>query len=343
MGAQTRGGIRPGPHNDITDVPGINVGQASDHAVQTGVSVILPETAMVCAGDVRGGGPGTRETDLLQPDTLVQTADAVVLSGGSSYGLGAADGVTAWLGAQGRGFQLVNNPKIPPSPIVPSAILYDLANGGDKDWGRTPPYAALAQSACEAASANAVALGRAGAGYGARAGNTAGGIGGASYVDDEGLAIGALIAVNSFGSAKMPGSDVFWAWPFEQEGEFGGKRPAADWRPTADLPPDTKLAAAARANTTIGVIAVNANLTQSDAQRIAIMAQDGLARAIRPVHAPTDGDAIFVLATGKGPEPTPLHLTRLGLLAADCAARAIARGVYEAERQTAQRPDAGAT
>ena len=336
MGASHKNTIRPGPNNDITDVPGIFVGQAEDKTVQTGVSVILPQNAMVCAADVRGGGPGTRETDLLHPDTMVQTADAVVLSGGSSYGLGAADGVAAWLGAQGRGFQLIKRPGVPPSPITPAAILYDLANGGDKDWGLTPPYPALGQAACEAASDKQVALGAAGAGFGARAGDTVGGLGGASYIDDDGLAVGALIAVNSFGSVKMPGSDVFWAWPFEEGGEFGGRRPDQDWRPMADIPPDTKLAAAARANTTIGVIAVRAKLTQADARRVAIMAQDGLARAIRPAHAPSDGDTLFVLATGEGPETNPLLLTRLGLIAGDCAARAIARGVYEAERQQQQ-------
>ncbi|MEQ8936871.1 MAG: P1 family peptidase, partial [Amphiplicatus sp.] len=148
------------------------------------------------------------------------------------------------------------------------------------------------------------------------------------------LAIGALIAVNSFGSVKMPGSNAFWAWPFEEGGEFGGQRPDPNWRSVADLPPDTKLAAAqARANTTIGVVATSAPLTQADARRLAIMAQAGLARAIRPVHGPTDGDAVFVLATGEEKPSDPLALTRIGLLAADCVARAVARAVFEAERQ----------
>ncbi|MEL7491864.1 MAG: P1 family peptidase [Pseudomonadota bacterium] len=324
---------KPGPKNDITDVPGVKVGQAHDRAVKTGVTIVMPDKPAICACDVRGGGPGTRETDLLAPSTLVDTADAVVLSGGSSYGLGAADAAAAWLGARGRGFQLVPAPGTPPSPIVPAAILYDLANGGDKAWGENPPYADLARAACEQIG-GAVEQGAAGAGFGAGAGDGPGGIGSASYVTGDGIAVGALIAVNSFGSVKMPGSDVFWAWPFEEGNEFGGRRPAPDWRPAADLPPDTKLAAPARANTTIGVIAVAADLTQADAQRLAIMAQDGLARAIRPIHGPTDGDALFVLATGGAPCADPLTLTRLGLLAADCAARAVARGVFEAERET---------
>ncbi len=323
---------KPGPKNDITDVPGIAVGQSEDASVNTGVTVVLPESARVCACDVRGGGPGTRETDLLNPSTLVDKADAVVLSGGSSYGLGAADGVTAWLGGvRKQGFSLVQAPGVPPSPIVPAAILYDLANDGDKNWGEMAPYRQLGRRACECAGAPLL-QGRAGAGFGALAGDGVGGLGSASYVSADGLAIGALVAVNSFGSVKMPGTNAFWAWAWEEGTEFGGRRPDPKWRPVADMPPDTKLGAAApRQNTTIGVVAVSASLTQAQAQRIAVMAQDGIARAIRPVHGPTDGDALFVLANNDGPTPDPMMLTRIGLLAADCVARAIARGVFEAE------------
>ncbi len=325
---------RKGPRNDLTDVPGLRVGAAADVRVRTGVTVVIPEKPAICAGDIRGGGPGTRETDLLDPSTLVERADAIVLAGGSSYGLAAADGAATFLGAQGRGFQLVKIAGVPPSPIVPAAILCDVANGGDKAWGLEPPYRKLALAACESAASSPLRLGRSGAGFGASAGAGPGGLGSASYVTAEGFAVAALVAVNSFGSPKMPGSDVFWAWALEEDDEFGGKRPPAAWRAVADLPPDTKLAAAApRANTTIGVVAVSAALTQAEARRIAIMAQDGIARAVRPAHGPTDGDALFVLATGEGPSPDPLVLTRLGLLAADCVARAIARGVYEAERQ----------
>lgn len=324
-----------GPRNDITDVPGLRVGSAQDARVRTGVTVILPDAPAIVAGDVRGGGPGTRETDLLDPSTLVDRADAVVLAGGSSYGLGAADGVAAWLGARGRGFRLANRDGVPPSPIVPAAILYDLANGGDKNWGEEPPYRRLGIDAVTLATGAPVALGRHGAGAGAMAGAEKGGLGSASYMTDDGFIIGALIAVNSFGSVRRPGSQVFWAAPFELDDEFGGAAVnGARVAAAADLPPDTKLAAAAaRANTTIGAVAVNANLTQAEARRLAIMAQDGLARAIRPAHGPTDGDVLFALATGAAPASDPLTLTRLGLIAADCVARAIARAVYESARQ----------
>ena len=327
-----------GPRNDITDVPGIRVGQSHDARVKTGVTVIVPEAPAIVAGDVRGGGPGTRETDLLDPSTLVDRADAIVLSGGSSYGLGAADGVAAWLGARGRGFQLSARPGVPRSPIVPAAILYDLANGGDKSWADDPPYRKLGLAAAEAANGAPVSLGRAGAGFGAMAGAEAGGLGSASYVTDDGLIVGALAAVNSFGSVRRPGSRAFWARPFEIGDEFGGgSQEASDEASVADWPPDTKTAAAVpRANTTIGAVAVNAVLTQAETKRLAIMAQDGLARAIRPAHGPTDGDVIFALSLGPRSAGDPLSLARLGLIAADCLARAIARAVYEASRLQSQ-------
>jgi L-aminopeptidase/D-esterase-like protein len=317
-----------GRNNDITDVPGVRVGQAEAPDVRTGVTVILPDAPAVIAGDVRGGGPGTRETDLLDPATLVERADAVVLAGGSSYGLAAADGVAAWLGAQGRGFRLTDSAGVPASPIVVAAILYDLANGGDKQWGEDPPYARLGREAA-ARAGEPLRQGRAGAGYGARAGTAAGGVGSASYATDDGLIVGALMAVNSFGSVRAPDGG-FWAAPFELDGEFGGRGPAGR-TPAADLPPDAKRAAP-RANTTIGAVAVNAALDPAAARRVAIMAQTGLARAIRPAHGPTDGDVIFVLATGGAAVDGPLALTRLGSIAADCVARAIARAVYEAAR-----------
>jgi L-aminopeptidase/D-esterase-like protein len=323
-----------GPRNDITDVPGVKVGQAHDARARTGVTVILPDAPAIVAGDVRGGGPGTRETDLLDPSTLVDRADAIVLAGGSSYGLGAADGVAAWLGARGRGFRLAARNGVPPSPIVPAAILYDLANGGDKNWGEDPPYRKLGMEAAALSAGGPVALGRAGAGYGATAGAEAGGLGSASFITDDGFIVGALVAVNSFGSVRRPGSRAFWAAPFELGGEFGGAVSISPGESgVADWPPDTKLGAAApRANTTIGAVAVNATLTQAEARRLAIMAQDGLARAIRPAHGPTDGDALFAFAMGLRPASNPLTLTRLGLIAADCVARAIARAVHEAAR-----------
>src|SRR5471032_2383168 len=189
----------PGPLNLITDVPGLLVGQAMDAAARTGVTVILTDERAVCAVDVRGGGPGTRETDILAAETLVEAVDAVVLSGGSVYGLAAADGVAAWLGARGRGFGLVERPGVPKSPIVPAAILYDLANGGDKAWGLEPPYRVLGIAAVEAAGRR-FALGSVGAGAGATAGALKGGLGSASVVSADGYSVGALAAVNSFGA-----------------------------------------------------------------------------------------------------------------------------------------------
>lgn len=322
---------RPGPRNLITDVPGIAVGQAQDERVRTGVTVILPDAPAVCACDVRGGGPGTRETDALNADTLVDAVDAVVLSGGSSWGLAAGDGAAAWLGARGRGFAFAKRPGVPPSPMVPAAILYDLANGGDKDWGQEPPYRALALEAISAAGAD-FQLGTAGAGYGAMAGTLKGGTGSASVVTGDGLTVGAVVAVNSFGSVTAGDGRTFFAAPYEIDGEFGGLGPAGLTAAPDDWGQSRLSTALPRANTTIACVATDVALTPAQARRVAIMAQDGLSRAIRPVHAPTDGDVVFVLSTGRQPlpEPGPLALARLGGLAADTLSRAVARGVHEA-------------
>lgn len=320
----------PGESNSLTDVSGIKVGQSGDERSKTGVTVILPDERAVCAVDVRGGGPGTRETDALAAHTLVDAVDAVVLSGGSSYGLAAADGVAAALGARGRGYGLINQPGVPKSPIVPAAILYDLSNGGDKDWGDEPPYRALGRSALDAVSSS-IEIGPFGAGLGARAGQFVGGTGSASYVTEDGVTIAALVCVNSFGSVTVPGADdVYWAWPFEQDGEFGGARPALDQAVAGEDWGAAKLNPGARENTTIACIATDAALTPAQAQRLAIMAQDGLARSIRPVHTPYDGDVVFALSTARRalPDPSDLALARLGNLAADCLARAVARGVH---------------
>jgi len=335
---------RPGPHNLITDVGGLTVGHAEDTAVQTGVTVIRPNARAVAAVAVAGGGPGTRETDALAADTLVEAVDAIVLSGGSVYGLGAADGVTAALGASGHGFGLINIPGVPVSPIVPAAILYDLANGGDKAWGEAPPYRDLGMRALKACSVTP-SLGRVGAGYGARAGGGPGGLGSASVVTHDGLCVGALAAVNSHGSVRMPGSEVFWAWPFEQDiphagWEFGGARSQPghafdldDWGSAKSNPGMNGAAPPAsggRTNTTLGCVAVNVALTPAEAQRVAKMALAGIARAIRPAFAPFDGDVVFCLSTGQVnlAVPRPFLLARLGELAASSLARAIARGVH---------------
>jgi L-aminopeptidase/D-esterase-like protein len=319
--------MRPGPRNLITDVAGLTVGQAEDAKARTGVTVILPDDRAVAGVDVRGGGPGTRETDALAADTLVEAVDAVVLAGGSVYGLAAADAVTAWLGARGRGFHLA--PTAPPAPIVPAAILYDLANGGDKRWAQTPPYRDLGLAAVKVADLD-FALGSVGAGCGAMAGRLKGGVGSASIEADD-FTVGALAAVNSFGSVVRPGGRAFWAAPFEIDDEFG----ALDEATARVAPGDwghAKREARARESTTLGVVATDADLTPAELRRLAVMAQDGFARAIRPVHTPFDGDVVFTLATGHRPLPEPrsVSLTRLGALAADCLARAVARGVFEA-------------
>jgi L-aminopeptidase/D-esterase-like protein len=325
---------KPGSRNLITDVPGIRVGQAEDAGVRSGVTVILPDRMCVCAVAVAGGGPGTRETDLLDGGRLVGAADAICLAGGSAFGLATADGVMAGLKAEGRGFALVPRPGVPATPIVPAAILYDLANGGNKEWGETSPYAALGRRAFDAAS-DTFRLGRAGAGTGGRAGLAPGGTGSASIVTSDGFTVGALAAVNSFGSVRMPGSEAFWAWPYEIAGEFGGARPdtsaafdAEDWGAAKSNP-------SPRENTTIACIATDAELTRDECERVSQMALAGMARAIRPVFAPTDGDVVFVMSTARRALDTPraLQVARLGELAAGTLARSIARGVFEAERQ----------
>lgn len=322
---------RPGARNLITDVPGIRIGQSQDTRVRTGVTVILPDEAALAAVDVRGGGPGTRETDALSEGNLVHQAHAVVLSGGSVYGLAAADGVCAWLGAQGRGYGMPGRPaSTPPSPIVPAAILFDITNGGDKAWGLDPPYRRLGLEAVQAAG-ETFELGTAGAGYGARAGGLKGGLGSASVVSADGYTCGAIVAVNAAGSATAPGARQFWAAPLEMNREFGGLG-ADRLRALPDEWGPAKAELAARENTTIACVATDAMLEPGEIRRIAVMAQDGLARALRPIHMPFDGDVVFALSTQRRPVTGDRAFTvgRLGALCADTLARAIARGVYEA-------------
>jgi len=323
--------VRPGLRNLITDVQGVRVGNAEDHKVRTGVTVIMADRLSTAVVDVRGGAPGTRDTEALDPVSLDGGADAIVLSGGSVFGLDTPAGVTSYLREQGRGFAF--GPGGPRMPIVPGAILFDLVNGGEKNWGEETPYRKLGLSAAKSAGED-FPLGNVGAGLGARAGVYKGGLGSASAVTDDGFTIGAIAAVNSVGSPLIPGTDVFWAFPFEQKQEFGGRRLKGD-EPDLDLdlPRDMKGAPQPKANTTISVVALDADVTQIELKRIAIMAADGFARALRPVHAPTDGDIVFGIATGKTRLGEPRHrdVMRLGMIAADCLARAIARGVYEAE------------
>jgi len=333
--------LKPGPRNLITDVDGILVGNTEDAGLRSGVSVVLGERPFVASVDVRGGGPGTRDTDLLDPSCRVDQIDAICLSGGSAYSLSAADGVMRWMRERGRGLA-VGSAVV---PIVPTAILFDLLNGGDKDWD-WPPYRDLAYQATGRAGRD-FALGNAGAGLGAKAGDLKGGLGSASAVDPvSGLQVGALVAVNARGYTTMGDMPQFWAWALEQNGEFGGLAPPkhglelAVSHDRSDLTHDPADLARSdpRANTTIAVVATNARLDKASAQRMAVMAQDGLARSIRPVHTPQDGDTVFAVATGTHDlGMDPLALGELGTLAADCLARAVARGVYNAKTLGAAR------
>ncbi|MCE8418620.1 P1 family peptidase [Rhodovulum sulfidophilum] len=310
--------MRPGPRNLVTDVAGLRVGQAGDARVKTGVTVLLGDAPFVAGVHVMGGAPGTRETDLLAPDRLVQEVDALVLSGGSAFGLDAAAGVTEGLRAMGRGFEVAGQRV----PIVPGAILFDLANGGDKDWDEAP-YRALGRAALAAASEE-IELGSAGAGLGATTADLKGGLGSASLVLDSGITVGALVAVNALGSAVMGGGPEFWAAPFEMGTEFGG-RGVGRHDPCAEPRPE----AAPGQSTTIAIVATDAALTQAQATRMAVAAHDGMARALVPSHTPFDGDLVFAAATGAKPLPGDgFETLRLGHAAAICLARAIARGVY---------------
>jgi L-aminopeptidase/D-esterase-like protein len=308
--------------NLITDVPGLRVGHAHDARLGSGATAIVFDRPAVAAIDVRGGAPGTRETDLLDPGMLVEHIDAIALSGGSAFGLEAASGVQAWLREQGRGFA-VGPARV---PIVPGAILFDLTHAGDKAWGRFPPYRDLGYAAAAAAGLD-VALGSVGAGLGATTRSLKGGIGSASALVD-GITIGALAAVNAAGSVVVGDGPWFWAAPFEVGKEFGG-RGFPSPLPAGALEPHTK--GAVRQNTTLVVVATDAGLTKSQAKRIAVMAQDGLAQAIFPVHTPIDGDIVFAAATGRRPlADPPRGLIRIGAVAMQVVARAIARAVYEA-------------
>jgi L-aminopeptidase/D-esterase-like protein len=309
--------------NLITDIPSVRIGHAGDGKLCSGVTVILFDQPVVASVDVRGGGPGTRETALLDPAQTLQGIDAIVLSGGSAFGLDAASGVQAYLREQGRGF-VVREARV---PIVPAAVLFDLLSGGDKNWGHYPPYRELAFEATKNASAD-VALGSVGAGLGATTVNLKGGIGSASTYSSEGFTIGAIVVINAAGSVTIGNSPHFWAASFEQNGEFGGYGWPAEF-PTDALTFRSK--GNPGENTTLAVVVTDAKLDKAQAKRLAIMAQSGLSRAIYPVHTPLDGDIVFAAAIGKKELRDPIYsLSEIGTLAANVLARAIARGVYEA-------------
>lgn len=309
--------------NLITDIPGLRVGHAGDAKLGSGSTAVIFDKAVVASVDVRGGGPGTRETALLDPAQTVDGIDAIVLSGGSAFGLDAASGVQAFLREQGRGFA-VREARV---PIVPGAILFDLLSGGDKEWGRYPPYREFGYEAAKIAGAG-VALGSIGAGLGATTVNLKGGIGSASTTTMGGLTVGALVAVNTAGSVIIGDGPHFWASPFEQNKEFGGRGWPQSFPPNALA---LRSKGGPRQNTTLAVIATDAKLTKAQCKRLAVMAQTGMARAIYPVHTPLDGDIVFAVAMGDRPLPDPVFpLSELGMVAANVLARAIARGVYEA-------------
>jgi len=292
-------------------LPGLRVGHAHCPVAMTGVTVLVPDAPMVMAADVRGGGPGTRETDALEPSTLVERVHGLVLAGGSVFGLAAADALVLELARQGRGLAIGAGDGALWVPVVPAAILFDLANGGDKSWARAgggePPYARLAREAFVAAG-DVVGEGRVGAGFGARAGSRAGGVGVASVALDGGGNVAVLMAVNSFGEVL--------------DGEPPGEGPVP-------MPKRQTGAQLSAASTCIGAIVTDVPLTRPAAKRLAMMAHDGLARCVRPIHTPFDGDALFAMSlSAETPARVdPVLLAELGTRAADCVVRAVRRAV----------------
>ncbi|BCH63937.1 hypothetical protein RvVAT039_11530 [Agrobacterium vitis] len=317
--------MKPGPLNLLTDVTGLSVGHATDLALGSGVTVIVFDQPATASGSVLGGAPGGRETGLLDPAlSMVSQVNALVLSGGSAFGLDAAGGVQAGLRQLGQGFP-VGDMNV---PIVPQAILMDLLNRGNKDWGLHSPYREMGYEAFQARSTGRFALGTIGAGTGATTATVKGGLGSASAVSASGHTVAALVAVNALGSATIGSSRHFWAAPFEQDGEFGGLG-----MPSSFSPDDSALRLKGRdpIATTIGVIVTDAELTKAECHRLSIMAHDGLARALLPAHLPADGDTVFAAATGAKPLPDLASFMDLCHLATLTMARAIARGVYEAQ------------
>ncbi|MBN9333742.1 P1 family peptidase [Devosia sp.] len=313
----------PGPRNLITDIAGLKVGNAQDSHIKTGVTVLTADKPFLVSVDVMGGSPGTRETDLLAPDKLVEDIDALVLSGGSAFGLDAATGVVDALRRQGRGFR-VGQATI---PIVPAAIVFDLLNGGDKVWDKNP-YPALGAAALAAAGED-FALGTAGGGTGALTANLKGGLGSASLVLPSGHMVGALVIANPTGSVTMGDAPNFWAAPFEADNEFGGlgvRLGAMSFEQTTRTKRDPS---GPMANTTIAIVATDAILTKAQAKRLAVAAQDGIARGACPAHSPVDGDLIFAVSTRDKVLDDPLgDMLHLGHGAAVCLSRAMARAIY---------------
>jgi len=314
--------MKAGPLNAITDVPGVKVGHYTDALNLTGTTVVLVEQGAVAGVDVRGSAPGTRETDLLHPANLVEQVQAVVLSGGSAYGLEAAGGVMRYLEERGLGYRVGEGEVV---PIVPAAALFDLGVGSYA----VRPGAEQGYQAALLAHGGPVEQGNVGAGTGAKTGGLKGGLGSASVVLDDGLRVGAIVAANAHGRAWDPASGELYARWLELAGEFGLKRPP---RPILSPPDHSDLLRSPLQlrSTVIGVVATNARLSKAQAQKVAMMAHDGIARAITPAHTMFDGDVIFALGTGEHETATPAQLSRLGALAADVFARALIHGLLHA-------------
>lgn len=322
------GAASKGKRNLITDVAGLWVGNAQDDHIKTGTTVLVADQPFTASVHVMGGAPGTRETDLLAPDKTVQQVDALVLSGGSAFGLDACSGVMDGLRKMGRGFA-VGDMRI---PIVPGAIVFDLINGGAKDW-KENPYRKLGRQALETATPE-FDIGTVGAGTGALAAMQKGGLGSASLTLPDGTTVGALVVVNALGSVTTPGDRHFWAAPFEVDGEFGGAGPdrvAGHITPEPSRKEQAMMQVAAEgANTTIAIVATDAALTKTQCHRLAVVAHDGMARAIVPSHTPLDGDLVFAVSTGEATGVDAAAFRDIAAAGATCLARAIARGVYAA-------------
>ena len=318
---------RPGSRNLITDVSGIRVGNAHDDELNSGVTVLIADQPSTASVHVMGGGPGTRDTELLSPENTVEHIHGIFLAGGSAFGLDCGSGVQAWLREKGKGLSLYDFT----IPIVPGAIIFDLPNGGDKDWGRYTPYRELGYEAAEVAASD-FKIGSHGGGKGALTAGLLGGLGSASAMLENGITVGALAVVNPVGSTLIGSSRHFWAAPFEIGSEFGGKGmpfPLPDDATGLNIKHRDNVKP--NQNTAIAIVATDAVLTKSQAKRLAIAAHDGIARAVWPSHTPYDGDLVFVVATGtSGIVPRLDNWIDLGSHAAATLSRSIARGVYEA-------------
>jgi len=331
--------LHVGPTNSLTDVAGIRVGHA-DRRVDgwlSGTTVVLaPEGGAVAGVDVRGGGPGTRETDALDPRNLVERIHAIVLSGGSAFGLAAADGVMQRLFEAGVGYPAGGPGEV--VPIVPGAVIFDLGRGGDFT---KRPGAAMGEEAYDAASSSPVGpvpIGVVGAGTGATAGGLKGAVGSASVVLADGTTVAALVVVNSFGSCVDPVTGELYAARFGLPGDFprllspdADDVVAARAAANAAVGPGGPGGWGAALATTIGVVATDARLSKAQCSKVSGIAHDGMARAIRPVHTMFDGDTVFSMSTGERESPDPLIFHALLDAGGDCFTRAIGRAILAAE------------